>query len=283
MSYVTPLGSTPILTDEECRALSERRQVIDGVKMGTGYVKRDYRKQPAGTIAFAAPFPLPVIPRSQWETIIRVMDETKTRISDYRRRYNLPSSNQGQTNYCWCHGCVNALRLRRSIEGQPNVMLNAAGAAAIIKRGRNVGGNTPEAIKHLAAAGVPEPEFWPGNSTSLSNVNEAMKQNALKYRFNRWFELPSNSFDYLMTSLMYRLPCPIGLSWWGHLIVAMDPVIISPGKFGVRIWNSWGDSWKDNGESVLTESKAKAFDQFALASCANYDPGPREHPLLAAA
>lgn len=275
MTYVTPLGATPVLSDQECRELGQEVAdscTIDGHKYKTGYIKRDYRKQPHGTIQYAAPLPIPVIPRSKWPELIRLKDESKTRLSDTRKRFNMPSSDQDGTNYCWMHGCVNAVRLRRAEEGQPNVMLNAAGPAAIVKRGSNSGGNTPEAIRHLAEHGVPEMPYWPGNSRSLSNVTEAMKQNSLRHRINRWFELRRNNFEQLVTCLLLNLPCPIGLSWWGHLIVAMDPVILGANEFGIRIWNSWSDRWKDNGESVLTERKATAFDQFALASTINYQP-----------
>ena len=55
------------------------------------------------------------------------------------------------------------------------------------------------------------------------------------------------------------------------MIYGLDPVHISGNRFGVRIMNSWGSRWKNKGMDVLAESKARAFEQFAI-----FDPTASE-------
>ena len=71
------------------------------------------------------------------------------------------------------------------------------------------------------------------------------------------------NFDQLATCLLSGIPVAIGLNWWSHEVTAMDLVETSPGVFGVRIWNSWGDGWEDRGMAVLSQSKATPDDAVA--------------------
>lgn len=162
---------------------------------------------------------------------------------------------------CWIHGCVNAMRLLRAQYGMPYADLEPTMAGALIKNYRNQGGNTPEAIRHLARLGVCTTRFWKPNSLDRSQDTPEMRANAAKYKLTEWWELKSNNFGQLATCLLLGYPVVIGLSWWGHMIVAMDLVKLGRDEFGVRIWNSWGDGWGDKGEKILTEKKATAFDQ----------------------
>lgn len=238
---------------------------VAGERMSRGYHPRDYRKVPPGSLACAAPFPIDTIPRSEWRERIEEKEKTKSTWHDIRKAAGLKSTNQNGLGYCWIHGCVNAVRLARARDGQDYADLEPTSAGALIKNYRNVGGNTPEAIRHLAEHGVATTEFWPPNSLDRSHDNEATRANAKKHRITEWWELASNNFDQMATCLLLGLPVPCGFSWWGHLVCAMDLVAVG-GDFGIRIWNSWSDNWGDNGEGILEGKKKIAFDQFALCT-----------------
>lgn len=235
----------------------------DGDEFGRGYIERDYAEQPVGSVEFATPFSLDLLPRSDWPGYLERQEKRGSLISKTRALYKLKSSNQGRLGYCWIHGCVNAMRLLRALHDMPYADLEATMAGALVKNYANRGGNTPEAIRHLAKIGVCTTRFWQPNSLDRSQDTPAMRANAARYKLLEWWELKSNSFAHLATCLLYGLPVVIGLSWWSHMIVAQDLVRIGADEWGVRIWNSWGDGWGDNGEKILTEGKAIAFDQMA--------------------
>ena len=260
MPYTTPIGNTVVIDDSNYRNYRDRRRIREEGH-STGYVPRDYRLEPEGTVSCAAPFPIPTIPRSEWADRIEELDKKKTRISDVRRSAGMPSSDQDGIPYCWIHGCVNALRLLRQVQGQPYQELEPTSAGALIKNYRKRGGNTPEAVRHLAEHGVATRDFWPKNSLSRSNDTPEMRENARRHRYREWWELRPNNFDQLITCLLLRFPVAIGLMWWGHMVCAMDAVVLGRDEFGVLIWNSWGDRWEDNGQGILVQKKATAFDQ----------------------
>src|SRR5690554_5734490 len=79
-----------------------------------GYVARPYDREPVGVHGFAAPFTLPTIPRSEWQDRIRQMEQDRSRISDIvEDLYGVEPLNQGQTNYCWVNGVVDAVQIIR--------------------------------------------------------------------------------------------------------------------------------------------------------------------------
>lgn len=228
---------------------------------GYGYVPRDYSQIPLGSLPYTTPLSVPVIPRSEWPELIKAQEESKARMSDIRARAKLKSSNQNPLPYCWIHGCVNPMRLLRAQQKQPYSDLEPTSAGAIITNYRSVGGNTPESIKHLAERGVATTEFWPRNALNRKHDNEESRKNAFAHRLLEWWELRSNNFDQLATCLLLGYAPTIGLMWWSHMIVALDLVLVGRNAFGVRIWNSWGDGYGENGEAILPEAKAIAFDQ----------------------
>lgn len=250
-------------------------KVLQDGKVGSGYIERDYTAIPVGSIEFATRMPIKTIPRSQWSAMIERNEKLGATLSAIRRQHQLKSSNQGKLGYCWIHGCVNGMRLLRARHQQSYADLEPTSAGAIIKNYRNQGGNTPEAIRHLAKVGVATTEFWKPNSLDRKLDTPAMRENSARHRLTEWWELKSNSFEELATCLLLGFPVTIGLSWWGHMIVAMDLVKIGSDEFGVRIWNSWGDGWGDRGEKILVQQKAIAFDQMCPRVVTLADLGPQ--------
>ena len=54
--------------------------------------------------------------------------------------------------------------------------------------------------------------------------------------------------------VLLGIPVVSDFNWWGHSVCTLDLVSLSP--FTTRIWNSWGDTWSENGTGLLQGSKA---------------------------
>lgn len=243
--------------------------VVDGQPMSRGAVPRDYDVQPIET--FAAPDGIKLIPRSEWSDRIKAQEAAKSRISDILRRAKIPSTDQNGHGYCWAYstgGCVQAVR---ALNNQPYVRLNPHAVAAIIKRGADQGGWCGLSAQFLTETGIPSFEFWPEHSRSLSNDTPAMRANATKHKVTEdWYDLTRPvhgqrlTFDQVATCLLNNVPCATDFNWWGHSVMACDLVEVEPGDFGIRIRNSWRDSWGDLGFSVLRGSKCKPDGAVAI-------------------
>lgn len=241
--------------------------VVRGVPKGTGYVPRDFAVDPVEM--FEPPSEMPLIPRSEWSERIKEMEATKSRLSDLRG--SIPSLDQGSNGYCWAHSTAHCVILLRAVANLPYVPLSAYAVAAIIKRGANEGGWCGLSAKFIREVGIPSQALWPQGNRNLSLDTAEMRANAALHKVTEeWVDLTRQvydvelNFDQLMSCLFCRVPCAIDLNWWGHSVCAMDPVEVSPGAFGVRIWNSWGDSWGDRGTGVLQGQKAIPDSAIAL-------------------
>ena len=114
--------------------------IVDGDPKSRGRIPRDYEKEPHGSLSYAAPFALPLIPRSEWPDRIEELERRKTRLSDIVRYRKVPSLDQNGTNYCWCNAVITAIYALRAAAGLPFIALSPASVAAPIKNGRNEGG-----------------------------------------------------------------------------------------------------------------------------------------------
>lgn len=235
-----------------------------------GLVERDWRQAPLRPYEALQ---MPLIPRSEWSVRIRQMEESQSALSHIRLRGNfgrpIPSldqnsgRNDGKWGYCWMHSGTHALMLARAAMGLPYVPLSAFAGAATIKKGRNDGGWGAQGLDWLAERGAPDQRLWPQLSVDLSLGTPECWANAAMHRVaESWADVAAPqytrnlSFDQLATCLLCRVPCVVDFNWWGHSVCAMDLVEASPGQFGIRIWNSWADSWGDRGMAVLKGSQA---------------------------
>lgn len=231
--------------------------------LGRGYIPRDYDAQPYGSLEYADRFEFDRIPRNEWTDRIEQMDKDESSC-DHVREYNgLETHDQSQTNYCWMNGVCSAMEIVNAERGNLKQMFSPASAAARIKNFRNVGGWGGDAVEWIIANGINNVEEWPHNAIDRQYDTPANRLSALKNTIKQWIELPERDIDALMTCLFDRIPVPIGLSWWSHLVCAIRPVLVKPNVYGVMIWNSWGNRWGDNGRGILTLSKATPDDAVA--------------------
>lgn len=249
--------------------------VIDGEHKSRGLVPRNFAACPFGSLQSAKAFDLPLIPESEWDARYDEMVEQDGFLSSIRMRGNfgqmIPSLDQNGKGYCWAHSTTSAVLIARALANLPYVPLSAYSIACIIKNYRDEGGWCGESLDFLVKNGVASAQFWPMQSMSRSNDNAATRANMLLHKVTEGFyDLGSPiwnqklTFNQLMTCLFLRIPCATDFNWWGHSVCAVDPVRISRGNWGIRIWNSWGDSWSEKGMGVLEGSKARPDGAVAI-------------------
>ena len=236
-------------------------------EFGRGLVERDLTKYPPGHYMFAPPAEIKLIPRSEWSARIKEMEETKSRLSDIRMTGDngkmIPALDQGQYGYCWAHSTVGCIHMLRAMDGQPYVPLSAFAVAATIKNGANEGGWGAQSLDFVISKGVPDQKYWPQGSANLSHGTAECWANAALHKVTEdWQDLTNAqydrnlTFDQVMTLLLSRIPVVGDFNFWGHSVCLLDPVEVEPGSFGVRLLNSWSNSWSDRGMGVLRGNQA---------------------------
>lgn len=211
---------------------------------------------------------MPLIPRFEWSARIKEKEQTKSRLSDLRLSGNngrpIPSLDQGQVGYCWAHSSTHAVTMVRCANNLPYVPLSAYAVAATIKRGADEGGWGALSLDFITERGVPSQAVWPQGDRNYRQYDrpEVWASAALHKVTEGWVDLAEGpydrnlTFDQVVTLLLLNVPVVLDFNWWSHSVCGLDAVEVEPGSFGVRIWNSWGDSWSDRGMGILQGSKA---------------------------
>jgi hypothetical protein len=269
MSYGGGLRPGEILINDDTPQYMLGDAVVGGEHKARGLVPRDYSTHPQGCYA---PIPawsvdMPLIPRSEWSDRIKEKVATRSQLSDIRLAGNngqgIPSLDQNGRGYCWMHSGTSCLTVLRAVMNQPYVGLSAYGPACVIKGYRDEGGWGAQGVDFLASRGVPSEKFWPMKATSRSYDNPETWANAALHKVTEgWIDLAAAqynrnlTFDQVATCLLLNQPVVGDFNFWSHSVCLLDLVETSPGRFGVRIWNSWGDGWSDRGMGVLDGSRA---------------------------
>lgn len=251
---------------DDSTKMDEAIPVIDGHRVTTGLVPRDLHTQGPGMVG-AKPADIPLIPRSEWSARIKEAAETKSQLSDIRNRADngnpFKSLDQNGQGYCWAYGVTAAVMLLRAKNNQPYVRLSGHSVGCKVKNFRDEGGWGALGLDFVKQYGIAPVDAWPEKSMSRANDRPETWASASKYRVTEdWMDLQSPvydrdlTFDQLATLLLNRVPVVVDLLWWGHCVVAMDLVEVEKGSFGIRILNSWTDSWGDNGTSVIQGNRA---------------------------
>ena len=206
-----------------------------------------------------------LIPQNEWQARIEEMEQSGTRLSDLIVSERLPPKDQKQTNYCWIFAPTHAVEIMRLVQGQKPVSWSPASAGAQIKNFRNEGGWGEEGLQWIADKGLVPSSLWP--DTTWNNRSLASAQNlatATEYRATEWDRLKPRDLNEMVSCLLHRKPVPIGLNWWGHEVLAVDPVWLN-GKIAIRIRNSWGDIPDfPNGFGILQGNKMYPDDAVCL-------------------
>lgn len=263
MSYASPLNGCPLITQATREEFCGPNVLIEGKAPGKGWKPRDYSTHPYGGLGFAGPYTGKLIPRGEWSERIRDREKSRSTLFELCKAKKIGPYHQGSTNYCWMNAPAKAVEVARAIAGQKHVPLSPASGAAVIKNFRNEGGWGTQAVAWIVQYGLGPAKLWPPNAIDRKYNTKAVDAERDKYKVDEWYDLPRRSFDALMTQLFQFNPCPLGLSWWGHEILGLDPVQLGRDEFGVRILNSWGTEWGQQGWAVLDEEHATADDQVA--------------------
>jgi hypothetical protein len=195
----------------------------------------------------------PRIPRHLWPQMIR--EGNGTFLQDLTKD-TLPVHDQNGFSLCWMHGSVRALELVKIYEGQTPELLSAECAAFMVTGGRDRGGFPEEALDQLRTKGTCSENLWPRNSLNDKSAKDGW-QSELPYNvILDWMDV--ENWDDQMTLALNRIPVPIGLGWWGHLVCQLGPAL-GPNDEPVIVFdNSWGQDWGDNGRGMLNEAKGTA-------------------------
>jgi hypothetical protein len=237
-----------------------------------GLVPRDYQAHPVGYLGMMArPFDLPLIPRTQWQEWLSKQKAAHAQLSDIRARgmygKQIPSRDQDGYGYCWAHSSVSASLLVRAAQNLPYGDLSAFAVACIIKNYKNQGGWGSESLEFMAEYGCPTSDTWPQQSTSRSNDTPEMRAEAAHFKIAQWMDLRPRDIDQFVTCLLLNIPVVSDFNWWGHSVCSMDLIDVDPnnlpGSLRTLIWNSWGDSWSQDGAGILEGNKAIPDGQIA--------------------
>ena len=247
---------------------------VDGKLFAKGYVPRDYSLNPVGSYEGVAPFNIELIPRSEWSSRIKDLEQSGAMYADLRKvgdnGNHVKSLDQNGQGYCWAYSTANAITCCRIRDNQPYVRLSAHAVACKIKGFRDEGGWNPLSAEFAIKNGYPDVLVWPEKSMQRQYDNAATWENAAKHKIvDGWMDLTppvydrNLTFDQLMTCLLLRIPCPVDFNWWSHSVCGCDPVEVDSSRplsdinrWGIRIWNSWTDSWSQLGMGVLVGNKA---------------------------
>lgn len=238
------------------------KETMQDPRKGRGLVPRDFGLQPHGSLGFAAPFQLPLIPRSEWKDRIAAAERTKSRIPDLCDALGIPVKNQQQTNFCFANAPTHCVEIVRGIQGEQYVELSPASVACELTNFRNQGGWGTQALQYIVEHGISPVSEWPANAIDRRYDNPQSQAARQKYKITEWWDLKPRGFDEVATCVLLNIPVAIGLNWWGHEVTAVA-LSYEQGRFWLMIDNSWGTGWGHNGRGLLSESKGTPDDAVA--------------------
>ena len=244
-----------IFSDEIAKIVVEEANSRACISSGKKYcgcrARETYYGLIPGTVRSKDLFPR--IPRKDW---VRLIKEGKGTFLQDLTKGVLPVHDQNGHSLCWMHGGVRSLEVVKVYEGQTPQLLSAECAAFQITGGRDRGGLPEEALEQLRTKGTCSEDTWPRNQLTDRGLSNDWK---LELPYNvilDWMDV--ENWDDQMTLALNRIPVPIGLGWWGHLVCQLGPDL-GPNDEPIIVFdNSWGSDWGDNGRGSLNEKMGTA-------------------------
>lgn len=259
--YLSPLyPREPIITEYNSGLFAPASDVeINGIRYSRGLLLPESKPRAS---SWMAQWTRPVYPRSEWKDRIEEREQTRTIFSKLVRAKKIPTPDQNGTNFCWVYGPITALICMRAWRNLPYVEYSRESVGAPIKNYRDDGGWGDEALKRIVEVGPMPQNLWPRHVISGGKKynTAANLLIANQHIVSEFITLQDRNFSQLITALLDDLVVAVGYNWWKHEVCAIDPVVIGTNEFGIRIWNSWGSEYGDQGMAILAESKATPDD-----------------------
>lgn len=263
MTYVSPI--TPGVVHIPDGEIDRHAKPIVAGQSSSGYIPRDYGKQPLGSITGTSSLPPEfLLDEKQIKERIEELERTKTDLVSLLQyawtAKKFICLNQNPTNYCWCYAVIHAIMIDRLLAGEPFKRLSPFSVAWIVKGGSNSGGWGGEANEQCVKEGVADEEFWPMEKPGMSDRSAAnmnairngkqylasSRANAALHKVTEFWELrPSNAIEKLSV-LCIPLPVASGYNRIGHERCSVKATIQSNGSFGCVDLDSYtGDGSPD--------------------------------------
>lgn len=263
--------------------------VHDGEEKKFGLIPRDYTKNPVGSYANSFLMrdvrDVPMVAMEEWPERIKERERTGSQMSQIRLKANgsggpIPSLDQDGFGYCWAHSTTSALIMLRMMMGLPYVRLSAFAIASIIKNFADEGGWGAQSMDFVTSGftrggrkylGVPSVEYWKEKGTDRSlATNDDVWKNALLHIVTEGFiDVEAAQYDRELSAqqvgslVLQDIPVVCDYNWWSHSVCGIDLVDAYPDRsardilrYGLRILNSWRDTWGELGTGVLKDNKA---------------------------
>jgi hypothetical protein len=211
----------------------------------------------------------PVYKESDWPELMALQEKHRTSPFHVHVDNNVPVLSQKNTNYCWMYGVVGGVMNRYASMDGVAPMLSAAGPASRGTRFQNIGGWGEQAVDYIREYGIPTTDVWP-NATISSSLTSKPKviESEKKHNLVQFENFGYNNFKSTMSALLCPYnssPVSVGLSWWGHLVLALQAVRYQ-GQWGYIFVNSWDKTWGEGGYGVLLGDKAIPTESIAIKS-----------------
>ena len=227
-----------------------------------GLVPRDYATDPPEM--FAPPSEIPLIPRSEWDARVAEQDAQESSLEHLWRRTGQPPLDQNPEPFCWAYSTGAAVMAARMAANLPVVRLSPHAVACKLTGFQKEGGWCGWSAKFAREYGYPSVAAWPERSMSRQYDRPETWADAANHKVvEDWVDLTAPhyyyqqlTFDQVATCLLLNRPCPVDFNWWGHSVCALRLVRVEAGSYGLRIINSWGSGWGEQGFATLRGSKA---------------------------
>jgi len=255
---------TEILKNEPIIFDGSEEHVNPPQGLGKGFSGRNFQDYPMNCIGKESS--CPIVPRDDWDAIISSMEKGKTFPSQYAKRLKLECINQGDTNFSWAAAAVYCVMFSRATHGLRNKALSTASVGSTVKHFENEPGCIIQAVEHICQFGIHSQDNWPQDKIDMSYDVQSSSNESKSNRVTEWYELYPGNFDQLMSHLLHRIPVAVGYNWWSHAVVAVDPISLGGGEYGIRVRNSWGNNYGNEGYLILTEKKASPDEAMAVAT-----------------